>query len=65
MKITEWEKLTIEELAIEKFIKKIIKATYKMKGKTIQKDIGEYDKLISCWDLKDELKRIKKEMLEE
>ncbi len=44
--------------AIKEHVEKLIdEVLHKVKGKVIERDIGEYDKLVSCWDIKEELKK--------
>lgn len=42
------------------FADEVRKGLFKLKGKVIEKDIGEYDKEVSCWDVQDLMKKILK-----
>ena len=60
-KDTDWAIFnSIWNEAREKFEKEVRKGLYKLKGKVIEKDIGEYDKEVSCWDVQDLMKKILK-----
>lgn len=50
--------------AISDFAEKIKEELFKLNGKIIEKDIGEFDKLVSCWDIQRILNKIQKEMKE-
>ena len=45
------------KVAVNEFAERIKKGLFKLKGKAIEKDIGEYDKEVSCWDVQDLIKK--------